>query len=117
MKKILTLLILIGFLGLPVVGLAQPQTVPTNVNPLQVMDRIVDWLFSILLIFAAIMIVVAAFYFVTASGNPDQVAKARNFVIYALIGVLVAFLARGMVWLVGRIVGSAGGGGGIWFNI
>lgn len=115
MKKILTLLILISFLSLPVVGLAQPETVPRNVDPLKVMNRLVDWLFSILLIFAAIMIVVAGFYFVTASGDPEAVAKARHFVMYALIGVLVAFLARGMIWLVGRIVGGGGGGFEIWF--
>lgn len=62
-----------------------------------------DWLFYILLIVASIFIIVAAYYFVTAAGKPEQITQARNFVIYALIGVVVAFMARGMVELAGVI--------------
>ncbi len=65
-----------------------------------------DWLFAILLIIAAIFIIVAGYYFVTASGDPAQVTKARNFVIYALIGVAVALLSQGLVKLVQQIVGT-----------
>ena len=64
-----------------------------------------DWLFYILLTIAAIFIIVAAYYFVTASGNPEQVTKAKHLVLYALIGVLVAFMALGLVSLIGTIAG------------
>ena len=75
------------------------------IEPIETLDRVVDWAFYILLIFAGLMIVIAAFYFVTASGDAEKVSTARNFVLYALIGVLVAFLARGLVWFVAKIVG------------
>ncbi|HHE67620.1 MAG TPA: hypothetical protein ENL33_00965 [Candidatus Parcubacteria bacterium] len=112
-KKIIVFAVLSGLLSLPLLTLAQPlevlaaapnNRVNNNVDVMEVLGNIVDWIFSILLVFAAIMIVVAAFYFVTAQGNPDQVTKARNFVLWALIGVLVAFLARGLVNFVGKIV-------------
>jgi hypothetical protein len=45
--------------------------------------------------------------FVTASGDPDKTKTARNFVLYALIGVLVGFAAKGLVMLVEKIVAPA----------
>lgn len=109
MKRVLLTLVLFSLLLLPVVGLAQEEadvTVPEDIDVLDVMKNIVDWLFVVLLIFAAIMIVVAAYMFVTAAGNPETVAKARTFVIYALVGVAVAAVARGLVVLVQRITGT-----------
>lgn len=64
-----------------------------------------DWLFYILLTVAAIFIIVAAYHFVTAAGDPEKIKTARNFVLYALIGVMVAFLSRGLVALVQLIAG------------
>ncbi len=108
MKKILTAVILLSILAIPAVNvLAQggQQTVPT-VPVMQVLNRIVDWLFTILLVVAAIFIIIAAFYFITAAGNPETIAKARNFVLYALVGVAVAVASRGLVVLVQQIVGT-----------
>lgn len=107
MKRILSGLALFSLLVFPalVFGQGAPNVVP-DTDVLKVLERIVDWLFSILLIIAAIAIVIAAYYFVTAAGDPEKTTKARNFVIYALIGVIVAFIARGLVALVGRIVGT-----------
>lgn len=64
-----------------------------------------DWLFYILLIVATIFIIVASYYFVMAAGDPEKIKTARNFVLYALIGVLIAFMARGLVSLVALIAG------------
>ena len=129
MKKLLlipalvTLTVLVGLLISPAIGLAvcdsdracEPQegetpdncadcVVQTGANPMATLSSILNWLFTILMAFAGIMIVVAAFSFVTASGNPETVAKARQFVLYALIGVIVALLARGMLWMIARMV-------------
>lgn len=100
MKKILSVITLISLL--PMVALA---AVAPFVEVLPTLQNLMNWLFTILLIVAAIFIIVAAYFFVTAQGDPDQVKKARSFVLYALIGVLVAFAARGLVYLVGQIVG------------
>lgn len=101
MKKTLLVGILFSFLVLPLLAGAQASA-PT-LDVMVVLNRIVDWLFTILLVIAAIAIVIAAYYFVTAAGDPERAGKARQFVIYALVGVLVAFLARGLVVLVERI--------------
>lgn len=103
MKKILLALVLFGFLVLPIVSLADAAS-SDEVDVMAALNRIVDWLFAILIAVAAIAIVIAGYYFVTAAGNPEQITKARNFILYALIGVMVGLLARGMVVLVQKIV-------------
>jgi len=106
MKKILLTAVLISLLVVPAVNVLAQESPPADLDVMEVLERIVDWLFTILLVVAAIFIVVAAYYFVTATGNPETVSKARNFVMYALIGVAVAVASRGLVVLVRRIVGA-----------
>ena len=115
MKKILLTAVLISFLIVPMVNVSAQfnwwgggtaASPPSTLNVMTVLERIVDWLFTILLVVAAIFIVIAAFYFVTASGNPETISKARNFVLYALVGVAVAVASRGLVTLVRTIVGT-----------
>ena len=77
---------------------------PTDV--MGVLTKIGNWLFAILLVVAVIYIILAAFDFVTAGGDPEKVKTARNNVLYAMIGIAVAFLAKGLVVLVRMIVGS-----------
>lgn len=103
MKKILTLA-LISTLILPAISLA--YEVAPDLPIMYTLDRIIDWLFTILLVVAAMFIVISAYFFVTAQGDPDQVKKARNFVLYTLVGVLVAFGARGLVQLMRQVVGE-----------
>jgi len=120
MKKLLTILVLISILAFPAMGVLAAcngdNVCQTNEGPdcsdcqaptlgvIETFDRIIDILFTSLLFFAAIMIVVAAYYFVTAAGNPETVSKARHFVMYALIGVTVALLARGLVVFVNKFL-------------
>lgn len=106
MKKILLIAVLVGFLVFPAIGFVQavPIEPAPRLDPIRVLERIIDVVFTILLIFAALMIVVAAFYFVTASGDAEKVSTARNFVLYAIIGVVVAFLARGLIWFVRTVM-------------
>lgn len=46
---------------------------------------------------AFIIMVVAGLKFVTSRGNPDGVAKARNTVIYAAIGLVLSLLSFSIV--------------------
>ncbi|HJN62277.1 MAG TPA: hypothetical protein QGH92_01585 [Candidatus Parcubacteria bacterium] len=68
------------------------------------LNRITNWAFTILIVVAAMFITFAAFEFVTASGEAEKVKAAREYVLYALVGVVVALLARGLVQLIETIV-------------
>jgi phosphoglycerol transferase MdoB-like AlkP superfamily enzyme len=104
MKKVLTGITAVSLLALPVLALAQ-ETAP-EVDIFDALETLTNYLFTILLIVAVIFLIIAAFTFITASGDPDKVGKARNFVLYALIGVAVAVAARGLVALVQTIMGA-----------
>jgi len=103
MRKIISAIISVSLL-LPLIGLAL-ETAPT-VDVMTALDSIVNWLFTILLVVAVVFLVLAAFNFVTAGGSEEKVTTARSQVMYALIGVMVALLARGLIALVRRIVGA-----------
>lgn len=102
MKKIILGLVLASFLLLPVVLLAEAPTV----TPITALGKIRDALYSLLLIIATIFIILAAFNFITAAGDPEKVKTARNYVIYALVGVIVAVLARGFIDYIKTTLGA-----------
>ncbi len=61
------------------------------------------WAFWIL---AAIMIIYAAFIYLTAGGDPEKVKKASHMLLYAAIAMAVALLATVLPNLVASIVSS-----------
>ena len=87
-------------LGMPLMALADdPQELP-DVDLMATLENIADWLFYLLLGIAVVFIVIGGIYYVTASGDPEKVKKAGQHILYALIGVIVASLAKGLVTLV-----------------
>ena len=103
MKKFVSNVALSALLALPAVGLAQPSTLPA-IDVMQALDDMTNWLFAILLIVAVIYVIIAAYHFITAQGDPDKVKLARNMVLYSLIGVAVAIASKGLVVLVRRVM-------------
>ena len=101
MKKILTFQILIGLI-LPLMILAQPTTVVTapQLDFLATVVKVGNLLFTVLLVLAVIFLLYAGILFVTASGSPEQVEKARQIIMYALVGIVIAVLARAIVYFV-----------------
>ncbi|MDO8264782.1 MAG: hypothetical protein Q7T34_00235 [Candidatus Parcubacteria bacterium] len=72
---------------------------------LNTIDNITNWAFTFLLAAATICILLAAFSFITAQGDPAKIILAKDFLLYSLVGVLVAVLARGLVQFVQKIIG------------
>ena len=101
MKKILSSLVLVGLLAVPLMGMAVVSPTPPSTSDLPtVIDKITNWALGILIAFAVLMLIIAGFLFVTAQGDPDKVKTARNFVLWALVGVLVGLLSYALVQFV-----------------
>ena len=111
MKKVLKILSIQTVLTLFPAAVALAVVEAPALNVMDALNRITNWLFSILLVIAAIFIIIAGYYFVVAQGDPEKTKTARLFVLYALIGVLIGFLAKGLVILVGTILGYSISGG------
>ena len=60
--------------------------------------------FGIMGAVALLVITIAGFKYVLSQGNPQETAKAKNTILYALIGLVVAILAFNIVkFVVGRV--------------
>ena len=67
--------------------------------------NVTNWIFLILIAVAVFYVILGAFNFVTAGGNTEQTGAARNYIMYAAIGILVALLAKAVPAIVKLAVG------------
>ncbi len=85
--------------------MAQSITIP---NPLgsggsdipTLIDTIATWLLGIGSTIAVIIVIWAAFLFMTSGGNQVKVTTARKTLWYAIIGITVLLLAKGVTTLI-----------------
>jgi len=70
----------------------------------QLIKAIIIFLRNLALVVTALVIVLAGFYFVTAAGDPAKVTKAKQMILYALIGLAIVLAAEGIVALMGKVI-------------
>jgi predicted DNA repair protein MutK len=68
------------------------------------LNNIANYAYTLLLVVGVIALTWAGFMFVTANGEPEKMNKAKMMVVYALIGILLATLSRGIVGLIRGVV-------------
>lgn len=114
MKKNLVILTLIGLLLVPTILLAVVPEKPPTTPPItkledivNIMNKVGEWIFAIIFALAIIFILVSAFQFLTAAGNPEKIASARQILIYALIAVAIAVVAWGLPKIVTTLLGTS----------
>ncbi len=54
---------------------------------------------------AVIIVIIAGFFYVTSNGNPQQVTRAKNAILGAVIGLIVVLSAFTITWI---IIGGLG---------
>ena len=86
-----------------------PTTIPVpppNLGLWALLARALQWLFNIVIILAAIMLVYAGLQYVTSNGDEKKVGTALHTLTYALIGVAVAVLAKSLIAVIGHFLGT-----------
>ena len=66
----------------------------------ELIDKIATWLLGIGLTIAVIIVIWAAFLFMTSGGNQVKVTTARQTLWYAIIGITVLLLAKGVTSII-----------------
>lgn len=106
MKKIFKKLLYLGcaiLLSSPFLVSAQG---PKSVDDVwKLVNDIFHLLFIGIMFAAVVYIVLAAYTYLTASGDPKKVEKANQMLLYAVIGVAVAVLAEYIPYIAADIVG------------
>lgn len=99
---------------MPVVGFA--QSLPEAASPagtgaepiIAILETVGNWMFGILLAVAAIYILIAAFTFLMAKGDPKKIDEAKSSLTYALIAVVVGALTKGIIAVAQAIAQGSG---------
>jgi len=87
---------------------AAVTNVPTNVTSISavisIINTLANWVFSVLIALAVIMLLLAAFNWLTSAGNEEKISSARKMLIWALVGIAVALAAKGLVMIVEALI-------------
>ncbi len=109
MKKALLPILAISILiAMPVFGDNLPAgDIPAFSGGLDIwklLEKALNWFFNAAIFVAALYIVYAGWQYVTAGGDEEKAKKGLNNLIYALIGVGIALLAKGLIYVIGQFV-------------
>ena len=84
----------------------QPTSIPTVPASSGLFSSVLQVAFGAAGILAVLIITLAAFQYVLSQGDPKRTAKAKNTIIYALIGLVVAMAGYSIVtFVIGKVVG------------
>jgi ABC-type transport system involved in cytochrome c biogenesis permease component len=75
--------------------LAQGSPIKSPEDIYKILGKIVRYTYEIFFIVAVLFILIAAYNFLFARGDPEKVKSARSQVLYAAIAIAVAFLSVG----------------------
>lgn len=66
---------------------------------------VTDWIFYALMIVSVIMILFAAFSYITSAGDPTKASSALGIIKYAIIGIVIAMFAKIIPFVLKFILG------------
>lgn len=110
MKKTILAISILTLFSIALVSFAVTEDIVapnvTNFDIWGLLTKAINWLFGLVIAVAAIMLIWAGFTYVTSGGNAEKMKTALNSVIYALIGIAIAILAKGLIYMVCGFVGG-----------
>lgn len=108
MKQIFKIGLTAGAL-LPLLVFAQSGITPTeplagNVNIQTIINTVSNWALGLLIALATLFVIYAAYLYLTSSGNEDDIGKAKNTLIYAVVAIAVGLLSKALAYIVTQLV-------------
>lgn len=72
----------------------------------ELIASITNFVFLVSIALAPLMIILAGFYYMTANGEPEKIKKAKDIMLYTVIGIAVVLLSRAFVSMIKGVLGS-----------
>ncbi len=88
---------------------APPGSIVTNngaEGAMTLLRKAGGWLYSGVIAISVILMIYGGFLYVTSGGDEDKVKNGKNYIIYGVVGIAVATLATGVVFVVGEFLGA-----------
>ena len=71
-----------------------------------VLTKIVRYTYTIFFIAAIIFIIIAAFNFLTAQGDPEKIKSARAQILWAVVAIAIALISVGAAQIIKTFIGA-----------
>lgn len=81
-------------------GIGVPNQIGTNADAEDLPNaiiRVVNWVIGILGLVAVIVMIIGGVQYMTSSGDPGKVKKAKDTILYGIIGLVVVILSAAIV--------------------
>lgn len=107
MKKYLPILI---FIGLAVSFSILARGIEFR-NPLEydtfgeLVNAIISFIFVIASALTPLLVIIGAFFLLTAAGDPKRVTTGKTIIIYTLIGFVIILFAKGLIAIIEQVLG------------
>jgi hypothetical protein len=110
--KSLSIVCLVIVFLIPFVVFAQDYSIPNpfgaNSSIWDIIGRVINFLYYIAIIAGTFAIIYAGYLFLFSAGEIEKVKIAKKLIIYALIGIIVVFLSKGIInILLKEVLGSS----------
>ena len=79
---------------------------PREIDIIAIINRVIDWMYGLLVVVASAVILYSAFIYLTSGGNPEALKTAKSYILYTVVAIVVAFFARAIVNIVQRLIGA-----------
>jgi hypothetical protein len=73
----------------------------------ELINAIADFIFWVAIAIAPIMVIVAAYFFLTSGGNSEKISTAKRIIFWTFIGLIIVFLAKGIIAVIGQLLGGS----------
>ena len=103
----LGIILIFGFILIPLIAVGE-VTIESPITATSVpalINNIVKYVFWIAMVLAPLMILVGAFYFMTAGGNPERVKTGQKIILWTIVGLAVILFSRGIISVIRSILG------------
>jgi len=104
MNKYLILIVILILTATNISMVRAQEVNEVNIDIWAILDTALNWFFGITLAVAVIMLIYAGFTYITSGGNETKLQTASKILIFALIGVAIALLAKGLPILVQNLL-------------
>jgi len=108
MKKILWAITLLA-VALPVLAIRPPENdnLPlVDVDIWVMVNKALTWFLFFVILAAVVMIIMAGWEYVQAAGDSKKIQAALNRIIYAVVGIVVALLAKAIIMFACNFLGT-----------
>jgi magnesium-transporting ATPase (P-type) len=112
-KHILSAFLVLAMFGIPFLTNAQwdvgPSSAPASFalpdqDPETVATNLINWLLRILTLLFVLAFIISGIMFITSGGNADQAERAKKFVTYSVIGVIVSLIGYIVIGFIDQIL-------------